>query len=218
MKENNNTIVVVAIVALLVGGMIGYWFGTSQQMPMSSQADMSDTNTNNMMSSSDTHRMQDGSHMHHDDMAMGHMDMMVTSERAFIEGMIPHHQEAVDTAKEVLERGATTAEMQSLAEDIIQAQETEIADMKRWYQAWYGEVYVDTNENTPMMRELSQLSGVALDRTFLEDMVMHHMGAIMMAQSVQPYVEHQEMRDLTKAVVETQSEEIQKMQRMLREL
>jgi len=143
---------------------------------------------------------------------------MVTSERAFIEGMIPHHQEAIDTAKEVLERGGTTPEIRDLAEEIIQAQEAEIALMKQWYQDWYGEAYQDSGEYMPMMRDLSQLSGVDLDRTFLEDMVMHHMGAVMMARSVQPYIEHEEMINLTQAVIATQSEEIQLMQRLLREL
>jgi uncharacterized protein (DUF305 family) len=49
-------------------------------------------------------------------------------------------------------------------------------------------------------------------------MIMHHMGAIMMAQSVQPYIENQEITDLTKAIVETQTEEIQLMRQMLKTL
>lgn len=215
MKENKNNIVGAVVVALLIGGIVGYWFNSSQHM--SSQSNMSDIQAQNGMSDG-MHRMPDGSMMHHDDMIMDHMDMMVTSERAFIEGMIPHHQEAIDTAKEVLERGGTTPEIRDLAEEIIQAQEAEIALMKQWYQDWYGEAYQDSGEYMPMMRDLSQLSGVDLDRTFLEDMVMHHMGAVMMARSVQPYIEHEEMINLTQAVIATQSEEIQLMQRLLREL
>jgi uncharacterized protein (DUF305 family) len=49
-------------------------------------------------------------------------------------------------------------------------------------------------------------------------MVMHHMGAIMMVQSVQPYVERREISDLSKAIMETQTAEIQLMQRILSEL
>ncbi|HMO78155.1 MAG TPA: DUF305 domain-containing protein, partial [Candidatus Paceibacterota bacterium] len=170
------------------------------------------------------HRMPDGSLMSNTpsntDMGMmGGMDhsmMMVKSEREFLKGMIPHHQEAVDTAKEVLARGGSTPEIKKLAEDIIVAQEKEIAMMKEWYQDWYGEAYVaDPKDYKPMMRDLSALSGATLDRVFLEDMIMHHMGAIMMAQSVQPYIENQEITDLTKAIVETQTEEIQLMREML---
>lgn len=65
------------------------------------------------------------------------------------------------------------------------------------------------------MRDLSQLSGVELDRTFLEDMVMHHMGAIMMARSVQPHIENQEINELSQAIITTQADEIELMQELL---
>lgn len=52
---------------------------------------------------------------------MDHSAMMVKSEREFLEGMIPHHQEAVDTAKEVIARGGSTPEIKKLAEDIVVA-------------------------------------------------------------------------------------------------
>ena len=164
-----------------------------------------------------THRMPDGSLMANEGETMSSMDhgaMMVTSERAFLEGMIPHHQEAVDTAKEVLARGGSTPAIKKLAEDIIVAQEKEIAMMKDWYQSWYGETYVANREAyEPMMRDLSSLSGAALDKVFLNDMIMHHMGALMMAKSIQPHIEHQEITDLTRAIAETQTEEIQLMEK-----
>ena len=150
---------------------------------------------------------------------MDHSMMTVSSEREFLTGMIPHHQEAVDTAKEVIERGGSTPEIKALAENIVMAQEREITEMKQWYFDWYGIQYeAKVEDYEPMMRELNGLSGAELDRRFLEDMIRHHMGAIMMAQSVRPYIEHQEVRDLTKAIVETQTDEIQLMRRLVSEL
>ncbi len=167
----------------------------------------------------DMHRMLDGSLMGGADTmqigAMDHSAMMVTSEQGFLEGMIPHHQEAVDTAKEVVARGGSTAEIKKLAEDIIVAQEAEIASMKGWYETWYGIPYTSNGLYTPMMRDLSGLEGAALDRAFLEDMVMHHMGAIMMAQSVGAHIEHSEIRTLGEAIVRTQSSEIAYMRQLL---
>jgi uncharacterized protein (DUF305 family) len=49
----------------------------------------------------------------------------------FAQGMIPHHQGAIDMAKVVLKYGKDP-EMKKLAEDIIKAQDTEIAFMKGW--------------------------------------------------------------------------------------
>jgi uncharacterized protein (DUF305 family) len=66
------------------------------------------------------------------------------------------------------------------------------------------------------MRDLSKLSGAELDKAFLEDMIPHHMGAIMMAHSVQGYIEHDEMKTLTRNIVDSQSTEIGKMQSMLK--
>ena len=217
MKMDKQTILVAGI-ALIVGGISGYAIADKEKPYASPEYgnDLSDTIPMGM------HRMPDGSLMGNTDVAMGSMGqmdhmmaMMVSSEREFIEGMIPHHQEAVDTAKEVIARGGTTPEIRQLVENIVVAQEAEISQMKLWYQDWYGEPYVDNGEYRPMMRELENLSGAELDRTFLEDMIGHHMGAIMMARSVQPYIEHRELAELTQAVVSTQSAEIAQMRQLL---
>lgn len=146
----------------------------------------------------------------------GHMmHVSVSSEQEFIEEMIPHHQEAVDTAKEVIARGGSNPEVKTLVENIVKAQEAEIADMKAWYKSWYGKDYVNNNNYRPMMRDLTNLSGEEIDKAFLEDMIMHHMGAIMMAKSVQPYIEHDEIKNLASAIVTSQSQEINQMRGML---
>lgn len=151
-------------------------------------------------------------------MSAGMMQMMVTSEREFIQRMIPHHEEAIATAKAVLERGGTMSEVVELMGGIIAAQTSEVEQMKAWHEAWYGAPYEDNGEYIPMMRDLGPLAGVDIDQAFMEDMIHHHMGAIMMARSIQPYLEHEEVATLAQNVITTQSAEIVLMRELLARL
>lgn len=217
----NNQTILILVIALLIGGIGGYIIGNEDKKPgLEEQKNrMTDDVPSGM------HRMPDGTLMGNADGSMGGMSqmdhmlaMMVESEREFLEGMIPHHQEAVDTAKEVIERGGTTPEVKKLVENIVITQEKEIALMKELYDAWYGDEYADNGEYMPMMRELENLSGTEIDRVFLEDMIGHHMGAVIMARSVQPYIEHSEMAELADTIIVTQTAEIAAMRRMLQGL
>ncbi len=204
MKQNT---ILIAVVALLIGGIGGYFVGSHSDRGYG----MKGMDHSKMMSDD-----KDSKEMPMGNMAgMDHSAMMVSSEQEFVAGMIPHHQEAVDTANEVLARGGSTERIRTLAEDIIAAQEKEIADLKQWHLDWYGEAYVETDSYQPMMRDLSELSGTDLDKRFLEDMIPHHMGAIMMAESVRPHIEHQEITNMADTIMETQAAEVELMREIL---
>ena len=64
-----------------------------------------------------------------------HRDMAIpltgNADVDFVQGMIPHHQGAVDMAKIVLQYGADP-DIRKMAQEIIAAQEKEIALFRDW--------------------------------------------------------------------------------------
>ena len=87
--------------------------------------------------------MEDHMNMSSDPMAMSMVDMGKMLEgktgdaldRAFLEGMIPHHQGAVDMARVLT--GAKHPELRKMGEDIIRSQTAEIEQMRKWQKEWY---------------------------------------------------------------------------------
>ncbi|WP_448563037.1 DUF305 domain-containing protein [Trichothermofontia sp.] len=144
-----------------------------------------------------------------------HPSMMVNSEFDYLAQMIPHHQEAIATAQIILAR-SQRPEMKQFAQTIIKVQSAEIEQMEAWLKEWYpGQ---DRNVTyQPMMRDLSQLNGDALDQTFLQDMIGHHRGAVMMSQMLLNHnlVQHPPIQPFAQNIATSQRQEIHQMQTWL---
>ena len=156
--------------------------------------------------------------------AMGSMmkGMMATPtakpDLDFMQGMMPHHQGAVDMAKVVLQYGKD-AEVKTLAEAVIKAQESEIALMKDWIaktdQAKLPVVPASKEANdqamaTMMKNMMTPYSGDA-DVDFVKGMIPHHQGAIDMAKAALKYGQDPTVLKLALDVVTTQEGEIKFM-------
>ncbi len=69
--------------------------------------------------------------------AMSSVPTVGNEDQAFVRGMLPHHQGAVDMARTELAYGRDP-QMRRLARAIIAAQEREIGEMQAWLKAHPG--------------------------------------------------------------------------------
>jgi uncharacterized protein (DUF305 family) len=144
----------------------------------------------------------------------------------FIDSMIPHHQGAIAMAKEVLEK-TKRPEMKQLAEAIITAQNLEIERMQQWRKSWYTKAS-DTpimwssqmNHSMPMTDEhmsnmmMNMNLGDAddeFDLRFINAMIPHHEGALIMAKDALTKTKRSEIKQLAEGILSSQQKEIDEM-------
>ena len=139
---------------------------------------------------------------------------VVRSEQEFLVEMVAHHEEAIEAAGELAR--SERAEMRELGRDIVAGQTAEVEQMREWLARWYPDAPTDADYE-PMMRDLSGLSGDRLDQVFLQDMVWHHMAAVMMSRQLvaRDLAEHDEVEDLARSIAAAQHAEILMMRRWL---
>ncbi len=107
----------------------------------------------------------------------------------FARMMIPHHEQAIDMAETVLEKKGVDPAVVDLAEQIQAAQGPEIETMSSWLEEWGAEsgdgdhgTHGDGMMSDEDMAALGSAEGEEASRLFLEQMIVHHEGAIEMAE------------------------------------
>lgn len=146
-------------------------------------------------------------------------------DQRFLDAMIMHHQGGVMMTQYLI-ADSERPELQKLAEDIISAQQREIAQMQQWRRDWYGTSTGDDMMGGGMMSggmmdraQMGQMMGSTFDadRHFLEMMIPHHEAAISMAQEALETAERPEIKTLAQQIITTQRAEIEEMQGYLQQ-
>ena len=133
------------------------------------------------------------------------------AEVRYMEGMMDHHQMAVDMANDCLSK-ASAESLKTICQDVIDAQTAEIAQLQEWLLNWYniqyepmpmmnmmdmmdgmgmgnmdhggmeGMPHTDPPMMMGMMAGLNRLEGVEYDVAWAESMIDHHDDAIHMSE------------------------------------
>jgi len=142
----------------------------------------------------------------------------VPFDRAFIDAMVPHHEQAIEMATDAKAAGLAEPALVEIADAVIATQQQEIDQMKGWREDWFGSATIDQAgaEALGMSAEEMGMSGARMDfgaeddvdAAFASMMVDHHQGAIAMAELAREKAEHAEIVDLAEAIVVAQQNEI----------
>lgn len=142
----------------------------------------------------------------------------------FAQMMLPHHEQAIEMSDILLANEAAMPEVADLAQQIKDAQGPEIDTLNSWLTEWGadptgGEMDHGDMGDSGMMSEedLANLeaAGPEVNRIFLEQMIMHHEGAIAMAQDQVDNGQDPDAIALAEDIITTQEAEITTMSSML---
>jgi uncharacterized protein (DUF305 family) len=148
---------------------------------------------------------------------------------AFAQGMIPHHEQAIEMADMALDptAGAGT-KITTLAKAIKGAQDPEIASMKGWLAAWGKDAaggMAGMDHSTAAMpgmmsgadmTKLGKSKGAEFDTAWATMMIAHHKGALDMANTELKSGKAADAKALATAVIKGQQAEIDQMTAMLK--
>jgi uncharacterized protein (DUF305 family) len=152
-----------------------------------------------------------------------------SADVAFAQGMIPHHQQAIEMAT-MAGAHAESPAVQQLAARIQSAQQPEIQQMSGWLQSWQQPLtttagHGDMDHGTGAMGDgmmdpgaMEQLAGAHggdFDHMFLTMMIEHHQGAVSLSQTEQAMGKFADAKQLAGTIISAQQAEITEMQQLL---
>jgi uncharacterized protein (DUF305 family) len=142
----------------------------------------------------------------------------------FLQGMIIHHQQAIDMSSLVASR-TQREDIKLIAERIIVSQTDEIKSMKRWLAAHHKPDTMAMQMTMPGMLTREQLDtlasarGAQFDSLFLTGMIQHHSGALKMVADLfatRGSAENATIFRIASDIDSDQRDEIDRMKQLLR--
>jgi uncharacterized protein (DUF305 family) len=182
---------------------------------------VSGCNTQNIQQKINQHSQVDQKHQNHSE--------VVTDILSFVSQMIPHHQEAIDTSMLVLSQ-TSNLQLKTMLQQIIDSQTKEKIIME-WRLTQYFSGQEDKIDYMKMMRPLQSLTWWDLDTIYMQDMIVHHQGAIDMANKIlsimteedprikvteQMWQFRSQIKLFAQSIIDAQTKEINQFQKLLK--
>jgi uncharacterized protein (DUF305 family) len=161
-----------------------------------------------------------------------------SAEAGFARDMATHHAQAVEMSFVARDK-SSDHELRTLASDIIVTQSTQRGIFMGWLQQWGlsqasaqprmawmpghshmasttgGAVLMHGMASDAELQQLRDANGVDAEILFLQLMIRHHEGGIIMARAVLPLSERREVAQMAKSIEDGQRAEIAEMRNLL---
>ena len=174
---------------------------------------------------------KDSMNMDHSNMAethsMGAMKMTGDFDLDFANTMMVHHQSAVDMAKDIIAKGSN-AEVKAIAQNIVTAQEGEIAqfknitanykmpEMKKEASEAHNELGETMEKMETEMKGMTKTGNA--DKDFLMMMIPHHKSAVTMGEDELSHGKNLELKKMAQKIMDEQTKEIKQFEMLLSKL
>lgn len=148
------------------------------------------------------------------------VDVKAGADAEFAQGMIAHHEQAIEMADMALDpKASASTPVKDLATRIKAAQDPEITQMKTWLTKMAMPMQMDTAAghgmsgmagmmSTSDMDALGKKTGKDFDKAWLDMMIAHHAGAITMSETLKANGTDPEMKKLADTLITAQQKEI----------
>ena len=142
----------------------------------------------------------------------------------FAQSMVVHHSQAIDMSQMILDKDGIDPSVTELAQDIKDAQGPEIDQLSGFLERWGAPAQMEGMDSMRGMdgvmseediADLDAATGTEASRLFLEQMTVHHVGAVEMAQVQVDEGEDPDATALAEKIIEDQNAELELMEELL---
>ncbi|MET3770021.1 uncharacterized protein (DUF305 family) [Marisediminicola sp. UYEF4] len=142
----------------------------------------------------------------------------------FAQSMVVHHSQAIDMAQVILDKDGIDPRVTELAQDIKDAQGPEIDQLNGFLEQWDAPADMDGMDgmdgmagvmSEQDMADLEAATGTEASRLFLEQMTVHHEGAVEMAQVQVDEGQDPDATALAEKIIKDQNAELELMDELL---
>lgn len=138
-------------------------------------------------------------------------------ELQFIDTMTRHHLDAIEVGQEAGRR-ARHPELKECAAKLATGHERQVTLLTGWRDKWYADAANALNFGLAGMTRMNKasldsVSDEEFDLAFIDLMIPHHQGGIVMAKEAFARVEHGELKALSQQLIDVQQQEIDRLSR-----